>query len=62
VSALGVARLYANIADAFVLDEDDRDLAPAIDALGLAAVVVPTIMRDRNARAALARATIAAGR
>jgi LPPG:FO 2-phospho-L-lactate transferase len=62
VSALGVARLYANIADAFVLDEDDRDLAPAIEALGLAAVVVPTIMRDRNARAALALATIAAGR
>ena len=62
VSALGVARLYANIADAFVLDIEDAALAPAIEALGLATTVVPTIMRDRAARAALARATIAAAK
>ena len=60
VSALGIARLYANIADAFVLDVEDAALAPAVEALGLATTVVPTIMRDRAARAALARATIAA--
>lgn len=60
VSALGVARLYANIVDAFVLDSADADLAPAITALGLATTVVPTIMRDQATRTALARATIAA--
>ena len=62
VSALGVARLYANIADAFVLDVEDAALAPAVEALGLATTVVPTIMRDRAARADLARATIAAAK
>jgi len=62
VSALGVARLYANIADAFVLDTEDRALAPAIEELGLSATVVPTIMRDQATRAALASATIAAAR
>ena len=62
VSALGVARLYANIADAFVLDTEDAALAPAIAALGLTTSVVPTIMRDRATRAELARATIAAAR
>ena len=62
VSALGVARLYANIADAFVLDTEDRALAPAIEELGLSVTVVPTIMRDQATRAALASATIAAAR
>ena len=62
VSALGVARLYANLADAFVLDTEDAALAPAIAALGLKTSVVPTIMRDRTTRAELARATVAAAR
>lgn len=62
VSALGVARLYANIADAFVLDTEDELLAPAIVELGLRTSVVPTLMRDRATRAELARATIAAAR
>ncbi len=60
VSALGVARLYANIADAFVLDAEDAALAPAIAELGLRPSVVPTIMRDRATRADLARSTVAA--
>ena len=62
VSALGVARLYANIADAFVLDTEDALLASAIAELGLTTSVMPTIMRDRATRAELARATIAAAR
>ncbi len=62
VSALGVARLYAELADAFILDTEDADLAPAIAALGLRTSVVPTIMRDRATRADLARATVAAAR
>ncbi len=62
VSALGVARLYAKIADAFVLDTEDAALEPAVRELGLTTAVVPTIMRDRATRADLARATIAAAR
>lgn len=60
VSALGVARLYAGIADVFVLDESDAALLPAVQALGLRAVAVPTLMRDAGTRAALAAATLAA--
>jgi LPPG:FO 2-phospho-L-lactate transferase len=60
VSALGVARLYADLASAFVLDEQDRGLAPAIEALGLRPTATATIMRDAASRGALARATVAA--
>lgn len=60
VSALGVARLYTGIADVFVLDESDAALLPAVQALGLRAVAVPTLMRDAGTRAALAAATLAA--
>src|SRR4029079_9178053 len=34
VSALGVARIYAHVAGAFVIDEADADLGPAIEGLG----------------------------
>jgi len=60
VSALGVARLYAGIARAFVIDEQDAALRPAIEALGFRVTVTATLMLDARARAALARATIAA--
>jgi LPPG:FO 2-phospho-L-lactate transferase len=60
VSAIGVARLYADLASAFVIDEQDRGLAPAIEALGLRTTVTATIMRDAASRGALARATLAA--
>ena len=45
-SALGVARLYAELVSTFVVDLADAELAPAIEALGLRAVVVPTVMVD----------------
>ena len=60
VSALGVARLYAGLADVFVIDDSDAALLPAVRALGLRAVAVPTLMRDAATRAALAAATLAA--
>ncbi|MDP9245873.1 MAG: 2-phospho-L-lactate transferase [Chloroflexota bacterium] len=60
VSALGVARIYAELASTFVLDDQDRALAPAIEALGLRAVTTATLMRDAASRASLARAVIAA--
>ncbi len=54
-SALGVARLYTGIVDVFVLDEADRGLTEDVDALGLRAVVAPTVMTTDDDRAALAR-------
>lgn len=59
-SALGVARQYTGIADAFVLDSVDRELATAIEALGLRTVVTDTIMADDAARARLASTVLAA--
>lgn len=53
-SALGVARLYAGAATAFVLDARDAALQPAISSLGLATLVTDTIMTDDAARARLA--------
>ena len=53
-SALGVARLYVGLIDRFVLDAADAPLAPAIEQLGVAADVLPTIMRTDADRAGLA--------
>lgn len=53
-SAVGVARLYADWVDTFVIDTMDADLAPAIEALGLRVVVTDTIMSDDVARSRLA--------
>ena len=55
VSASGVARAYAGWLDRLVLDERDRRLAPEIEALGVGAVVAPTMMSSREAEVALAR-------
>ena len=53
-SALGVARLYAGVATAFVLDATDAESAPAIGDLGLRPVVADTIMTDDAARTRVA--------
>lgn len=58
VSAIGVARLYADLAHTFVLDEADASLAPQIEALGPRPAVLPTVMRTLPERAALARALL----
>ena len=58
-SALGVARIYADLATDFVLDAVDADLAPSIEALGLRAHVTDTIMTDDAARARLAAECLA---
>ena len=54
-SALGVARIYAEVATGFVLDAVDKALAPEIEALGLRTLVTDTIMTDDAARIRLAR-------
>lgn len=61
-SALGVARGYAGLIDAFVLDTVDAELAPAIEALGVRSVVADTIMTDDASRERLAREVLAAAR
>jgi LPPG:FO 2-phospho-L-lactate transferase len=53
-SAIGVAREYADIADAFVLDTVDSAAARSIEALGMRTFVTDTIMTDDDARARLA--------
>jgi len=53
-SALGVARLYAGIATAFVVDATDADAARSVADLGLTPVVADTIMTDDAARARVA--------
>lgn len=57
-SALGVARLYREVADVFVLDALDTAAVPEIQALGLRAFAVDTIMSDDAARARVGRAVL----
>ena len=59
-SALGVARLYAELVSTFVVDLADAELAPAIEALGLRAVVVPTVMVDPLEREEIGRGVVEA--
>lgn len=62
-TALGVARLYAGLADRFVVDEADAALAPVIEReTGMAVSVLPTVMRTDDDRRALAAALIAGNR
>ncbi|HXF51691.1 MAG TPA: 2-phospho-L-lactate transferase, partial [Dehalococcoidia bacterium] len=62
VSALGVARRYAGLAKAFVLDRVDEALAPGVEALGMRVVVAETVMRDAEGRRALAATALDAAR
>jgi len=58
-SALGVARLYAGLADRFVVDEADASAAAAIAAeTGMAVGVLPTVMRTDDDRRQLAAALL----
>ena len=58
VSALGVARLYKDIARTFVLDRRDAALADGVRQLGMESVVTETEMQDLKAKEALARAAL----
>jgi LPPG:FO 2-phospho-L-lactate transferase len=59
-SVVGVARLYASLASVLVVDEADRELAPAVEAEGMRCVVAPTIMSGPAESAALARVVLEA--
>ena len=54
VSALGVARLYADVIDGLVIDEVDGELGPAIELLGPRVLVTATVMGDEADRRRLA--------
>lgn len=58
-SAVGVARLYRDIADALVIDRADAALAPGIEALGMAVLVTDSVMTDDDSRRRLAAETLA---
>jgi len=57
-TVVGVARLYAPIASALVIDPADADLAAAVEAEGLRCVVTPSVMSTASVAEELARTTI----
>lgn len=59
VSAAAVARHYAGLIDALVIDEADASLADEVTAAGVAAHVAPAVMRGTDDRVALARTCLA---
>ena len=59
-SALGVARIYADLCDVFVMDTVDAAAAPEVEALGLRTLVTDTIMTNDAARARLAAEVLSA--
>jgi LPPG:FO 2-phospho-L-lactate transferase len=58
VSARGVAKLYRELCDGFVIDRRDAAQAPEIEALGLACRATETLMRTPEISAALAAETL----
>ncbi len=56
--ALGVAEYYREWISHFVVDEQDRHLCPAIEALGLEVLCLPTVMRSFADQQKLAEAVL----
>ena len=59
MSARGVAGLYREFIDAFVLDERDAEQSADIEAMDLRVRVVDTLMRDVETAARVAEAALA---
>lgn len=59
VSAVGVARIYQGLIDVMVIDEQDRSLAPQVEALGMRCLVTDTMMTSDQRKAELARDILA---
>jgi LPPG:FO 2-phospho-L-lactate transferase len=53
-SVVGIGRLYRALASTLVIDEADRAMVPAVEAVGMRCVVTDTIMLDARRAAALA--------
>lgn len=62
VSALGLARYYHDFIDALVIDRQDADLAPAIEAMGMHVLVTDTVMDTPAKRTAVAEIMLAFAR
>ncbi|MPZ99344.1 MAG: 2-phospho-L-lactate transferase [Dehalococcoidia bacterium] len=60
VSALGVARLYRGLIDTFVLDTVDATLVPDVEALGMRAVAIDTMMQGDDGRRRVAAGVLEA--
>ncbi len=55
-SVVSVAERYRDLATTLVIDTVDADLAPAVEARGMRALVMPTVMSEPGVAADLARA------
>jgi len=58
-SALSIAEYYGDLIDGFIIDEADAEQASAIEALGMAVKVTPTVMRSLEDRVTLAQQSLA---
>ncbi len=58
VSAVGVAGILREFLDGFVLDEADERLLPRVEAMGLAARALPTVMSDPASKRRLAEGVL----
>ena len=59
VSALGVARLYVDLLDGWVVDDADVDLVPQVAALGMRSVATDTLLDDPVVAETVARTALA---
>ncbi|MBM3509829.1 MAG: 2-phospho-L-lactate transferase [Alphaproteobacteria bacterium] len=57
-SVVGIARHYRDLVDGLVIDQVDGALASAVEALGLAVHIAPTVMRTLDDKRTLARAVV----
>ncbi len=57
-SVVGVARLYADVAEVLVIDTVDAHLAPAVEAAGMRCVVTDSVMSTTQLAKSLARTTL----
>lgn len=60
-SPVAVARHYGDLLNGFVMDQVDREQAPAVEALGMPVLVAQTIMRSERDRQRLAQQTLEFG-
>ncbi len=58
VSATGIAQAYRDFLDVLIIDEQDAELKPAVEALGIRAIVTDTIMSSMEKKAHLARVAL----
>ncbi|TDE16096.1 2-phospho-L-lactate transferase [Jiangella asiatica] len=57
-SAAGVAELFADLLDGWLVDSTDADAVPAVEAAGIRCRAAPLLMTDVDAAAAMARAAL----